>query len=50
MRRLEWFRHVVSKGGVSKGGVRTVKKLPKAKAGGRRRKGRPRLKWMDDDE
>ena len=45
VRRLEWFRHVVSKGA-----VRPVKKLTRVKPGGRRREGRPRLRWMDDDE
>jgi hypothetical protein len=29
--------------------VKTVKKLPEAKPGGRRRKGRPRRKWIDDE-
>jgi hypothetical protein len=42
---LEWFRHVVRKDG-----VRTVKKLTKGEPGGRRRNGRPRLRWMNDDE
>jgi hypothetical protein len=31
-------------------GARIVKKLMESKPGGGRKKGRPRLRWIDDDE
>ena len=39
---LEWLGNVLRKGG-----KRTVKKLQEGKPGGGRKKGRPRLRWMD---
>ena len=43
--RLEWFGHVVSMDD-----ERSVKNQLEGKPGGRRNKGRTRLRWMDDVE
>jgi hypothetical protein len=42
VRILEWLGHMVRINS-----ARTVKKLLEGKSAGRRRKGRPRLRWMD---
>jgi hypothetical protein len=41
----QWLGHVVRTDG-----ARIVKKLLQGKAGGVRRKGRPRLRWIDNVE
>jgi hypothetical protein len=43
--RLEWLGHVVRMDG-----ARIVKKFLEGKPGGGRKKGRPRLRWIDDVE
>jgi hypothetical protein len=45
VRRLEWLGHIIR---VNEN--RTVKKIFEEKLGGRRGRGRPRLRWMDDVE
>jgi len=44
-KRLEWIGHAVRK---DQG--RTVKKIFQSKPAGRRRRGRPKLRWLDDGE
>jgi hypothetical protein len=44
VRRFEWLGHVVM------GSVGTVQRLLGGKRGGRRKRGRPRIRWTDDDE
>jgi hypothetical protein len=41
--RLEWLGHVIRMDG-----ARRVKKLLEGKPGGGRKKGRPRLRWIND--
>jgi hypothetical protein len=43
VRRLEWLGRVVRMDG-----ERTVKKLLEGKPAGGKKKGRPRLRWLDD--
>jgi hypothetical protein len=45
VRRLEWLGHIVRMNE-----TRTVKKIFEEKLGGRRGRGRPRLRWIDDVE
>jgi hypothetical protein len=45
VRRFKWLGHAVSMHD-----ERSVKNQPEGKSGGRRNKGRPRLRWMDDVE
>ena len=43
IRRLEWLGHVVRMNE-----IRSVKKIFEGKLGGRRGRGRPRLRWIND--
>jgi hypothetical protein len=45
IRRLEWLRHVVRMNE-----TRSVKKIFEGKLEGRRSRGRPRLRWLNDVE
>ena len=45
IRRLEWFGHVIKMNE-----TRSVKKIFEGKLEGRRGRGRPRLRWIDDVE
>jgi hypothetical protein len=45
VRRLEWLGHTIRMNE-----IRTVKKIFEEKLGGRRGRGRPRLRWFDDVE
>ena len=45
IRRLEWLRHVIRMNE-----TRSVKKIFGGKFEGRRGKGRPRLRWINDGE
>jgi hypothetical protein len=45
IRRLEWLGHVVRMNE-----IRSVKKIFKGKLEGRRSRGRPRLRWINDVE
>jgi hypothetical protein len=45
IQRLEWLEHIIR---MNK--TRTVKKILEEKLGGRRGRGRPRVRWIDDVE
>jgi hypothetical protein len=45
VRRLEWLEHIIRMNE-----TRTVKRIFEEKLGGRRGRGRPRLRWIDDVE